>query len=42
MDSYHEIARQVGLTEKTVSVRLVRIRQKLKVWLEENDIAVSS
>ena len=41
LDSYREIARRVGLTEKTVSVRLVRIRQKLKALLEEKDIPVS-
>lgn len=38
LDSYREIARRVGLTEKTVSVRLVRIRQKLKALLEEKEI----
>ena len=41
LDSYREIARRVGLTEKTVSVRLVRIRQKLKALLEEKDVPVS-
>ena len=39
LDSYREIAHRVGLTEKTV--RLVRIRQKLKVLLEEKDVPVS-
>lgn len=34
-DSYAEIAARVGLQEKTVSVRLVRIRRKLKRFLEE-------
>ncbi|MBE6037488.1 MAG: sigma-70 family RNA polymerase sigma factor [Clostridiales bacterium] len=34
-DSYEEIARQTGLAEKTVSVRLVRIRKKLRKWLSE-------
>lgn len=41
LDSYREIARRVGLTEKTVSVRLVRIRQKLKALLEEKDVPMS-
>lgn len=35
LDSYEEIAGLVGLTEKNVSVRLSRIRQKLKLYLEE-------
>ena len=29
-DSYHDIAALVGTTEKNVSVRLFRIREKLK------------
>ena len=40
LDSYLEIARRVGLSEKAVSVRLVRIRQKLKIWLEENGVLI--
>ncbi|MCC8132109.1 MAG: sigma-70 family RNA polymerase sigma factor [Oscillospiraceae bacterium] len=34
-DSLKEIAKLTGLTEKTVSVRLVRIRKKLKDYLSE-------
>ena len=34
-DSYAEIAARVGLREKTVSVRLVRLRRKLKLILQE-------
>ena len=40
LDSYLEIARRVGISEKAVSVRLVRIRQKLKIWLEENGVLI--
>ncbi|MCD7785922.1 MAG: sigma-70 family RNA polymerase sigma factor [Oscillospiraceae bacterium] len=34
-DSLKDIAKLTGLTEKTVSVRLVRIRKKLKDYLSE-------
>ena len=34
-DSYADIAARLGMREKTVSVRLVRIRQKLKHFLAE-------
>lgn len=39
-DSYADIARRVGLREKTVSVRLTRLRKKLRLFLlkkEENE-----
>lgn len=34
-DSCGDIAEQVGLTEKNISVRLTRIRRKLKIYLSE-------
>ena len=34
-DPYEEIAKQTGLTEKTVSVRLTRLRKQLKQYLKE-------
>ena len=40
LDSYLEIARRVGLSEKAVSVRLVRIRQKLKISQEEHGVLI--
>ncbi len=39
-DSFSEIARQVGLTEKNVSVRLTRIRKKLKDFLTEREVFI--
>jgi len=39
-DTYAEIAERVGLTEKNVSVRLTRIRQKMKEYLTERDVIV--
>lgn len=39
-DSCTEIAAFTGLTEKNVSVRLTRIRQKLKVYLMEREVFV--
>lgn len=39
-DSYQDIARQVGLSQKTVSVRLTRIRRKLKEYLSEQEVFV--
>lgn len=39
-DSYKEIARHMGLTEKNVSVRLTRIRQKLKQYLTEREVFI--
>ena len=37
-DTYADIAKQVGLTEKNVSVRLTRIRQKLRKHLLEREV----
>lgn len=37
-DSYQDIARFVGLSEKTVSVRLTRIRQKMRQYLMERGV----
>lgn len=37
-DSYDQIAKQVGLSEKNVSVRLTRIRKQLKEYLQERGI----
>lgn len=39
-DSCNDIAEFVGLTEKNVSVRLTRIRQKLKSYLAEREVFV--
>ena len=39
-DSCRDIAGRVGLSEKNVSVRLVRIRQKLKDHLREREVWV--
>ena len=39
-DSYKDIARHVGLSEKNVSVRLARIRQKMKQYLIEKGVFV--
>lgn len=39
-DSYKEIAQFVGLSEKNISVRLTRIRGKLKQYLEEREVFV--
>ena len=39
-DSCKDIARFVGLTEKNVSVRLTRIRKKLKDYLAEREVFV--
>lgn len=39
-DTYQDIARRVGLSEKNVSVRLTRIRQKLKQYLIEREVFV--
>lgn len=38
--SCKDIAELVGLSEKTVSVRLTRIRQKMKVYLTEREVFV--
>ena len=37
-DSYADIAKQVGLTEKNVSVRLTRIRKELREYLIEREV----
>ncbi len=39
-DSLREIAGYVGLTEKTVSVRLTRIRQKMRAYLSKRGVIV--
>lgn len=39
-DSYGEIAGLTGLSEKNVSVRLTRIREKLKRYLREREVFV--
>lgn len=38
IDTYEDIAKRVGLPEKTVSVRLTRIRHKMKDYLVERDV----
>ncbi len=37
-DTYSDIAKQVGLTEKNVSVRLSRIRKELRKYLLEREV----
>ena len=39
-DTYADIAKQVGLTEKNVSVRLTRIRKELREYLLERGVLV--
>lgn len=39
-DSCKDIARRAGLSEKNVSVRLTRIRQKLRAYLIEKEVFV--
>lgn len=39
-DSCKDIARLVGLSEKSISVRLTRIRQKMKQYLIEREVFV--
>lgn len=39
-DSYADIAKQVGLTEKNVSVRLTRIRKELRKYLSEREVFI--
>ena len=39
-DSYREIAELTGLSEKNVSVRLTRIREKLRAYLTEREVSV--
>lgn len=40
LDSYGEIARRVGISEKNVSVRLSRMRWKLRDYLREREVQV--
>ena len=39
-DSYKDIAEFVGLSEKNISVRLTRIREKMKRYLIEREVLV--
>lgn len=39
-DTYADIAKCVGLSEKTVSVRLTRMRKQLKSYLNEREVYV--
>ena len=39
-NTYAEISRCVGLSEKTVSVRLTRIRKQMKKYLNEREVPV--
>ena len=39
-DTYSDIAARVGMTEKNVSVRLTRIREKLRNYLTEREVSV--
>lgn len=39
-DSYSDIAKKVGISEKSVSVRLSRIRRKMRDYLMEREILV--
>ena len=39
-DSYKDIAELVGLTKKNISVRLTRIREKMKQYLIEREVSV--
>lgn len=38
LDSYGEIARRVGISEKNVSVRLSRMRRKLRDYLRQQEV----
>ncbi len=40
MDTYADIAKRVGISEKNVSVRLTLIRQKLKQYLIERGVLI--
>lgn len=42
MDTYSDIAARVGLTEKTVSVRLTRMRKRMKQYLMEREVLTST
>ena len=39
-DSYRDIAELVGLSEKNISVRLTRIREKMKQYLIEREVFI--
>lgn len=39
-DTYSDIAKKVGISEKSVSVRLSRIRKKLREYLMEREVLV--
>jgi len=39
-DSYKDIAEFVGLTEKSISVRLTRTRQKMKEYLRKREVFI--
>lgn len=39
-DSYSDIAQKVGISEKSVSVRLARIRKKMREYLVEREVLV--
>lgn len=39
-DSYRDIAEFVGLSEKNISVRLTRIREKMKQYLIEREVLI--
>lgn len=39
-DPYTEIAKRVGISEKSVSMRLVRIRKQMKQYLEEREVLI--
>ena len=40
LDAYSDIAARVGLSEKNVSVRLTRMRQKMKEYLIEREVFI--
>ena len=39
-DNYEQIAKKVGISEKNVSVKLTRLRKRLRNYLEERGISV--
>ena len=40
MDTYGDIAKRVGISEKNVSVRLSLIRQKMRKYLMEREVSL--
>ena len=40
LDAYSDIAAGVGLSEKNVSVRLTRIRRKMRRYLQERGVVL--